>query len=546
MLQISQIRLAIGSDTALIKGKLIRLLHLKRDEEFSFRISKHSIDARKKQEICDVYTVFADLKDRKREKKLAEKLKNSGVIFCENVRYRFPAVNTTKERSRPVIIGFGPAGIFAAFMLAKNGFSPIVFERGDSIEERTDAVNSFWAGGKLDPESNVQFGEGGAGTFSDGKLSTGVRDPAGRNAEVIRIFLEAGAPPDIAYEQYPHIGTDRLRGVIRNLREEIIRYGGEIRFRSLIREILIRDGAVSGVSVEKTDSTGETYEFPAEHVILAPGHSARDTIRMLLRKQVPLVQKNFAVGLRVSHPQSMIDDRRYGAGIKEQHSLPASSYKLTYRAASGRGVYSFCMCPGGYIVNASSEEGRLAVNGMSDYARDSARANSAIVITVGEREFGSGDPLAGLLFQEQLEKMAYQMAGGDIPVERFRDYECGFKGGESFAPVKMSGEEGAKLCLKGRAAFAPLHELLPGGLTRDLIEGMHDFDRSYPGFTGEEAFLAGLESRTSSPVRVLRDAGCMSSVSGLYPCGEGAGYAGGIVSAAIDGLKVAEAVALCV
>ncbi|MDO5702507.1 MAG: FAD-dependent oxidoreductase [Lachnospiraceae bacterium] len=563
MLEISQIKLpcarggAPGSSraekTALIEKKIRKELRL-RDEHFTWRIIRHAVDARKKPELFDTYSVTVDLGSRPREEKLAAKLKNRNVRFTSPAAYHFPEpeAGSPKLGHRPVVIGMGPAGLFCALTLAENGYRPIVLERGRRMEERIADVEHFFESGELDPSSNIQFGEGGAGTFSDGKLTTNVRDRHGRNERVTEEFIESGAPEDIAYEQLPHIGTDLLRRVIVNLREKLVRLGGEVRFSSQAVDFMIRDGCICGVKVL---SGGETYELPAEAVVLAPGHSARDTVRKLLERGACISQKNFAVGLRVSHPQQMIDSCRYGtrdAAERDAMGLPAASYKLTAQMPSGRGVYSFCMCPGGYVVNASSEKGMLAVNGMSDYARDSGMANSAIVVTVGPEEYGSDHPLAGLLFQEMLEKRAFDIARGCIPVEPYPEYAEGAlkrgagdeRGALGYIFNEMQPEEAEKLKYKGRCAYAPVHDILPVTLTRDIAEAMEVFDRTLPGFAGPDAYISGPETRTSSPVRIERDASFQASIRGLYPCGEGAGYAGGIMSAAIDGLRVAEMIGM--
>ena len=557
MIRISQLKIPCGAKSGALESKIRKLLRLADTKPFTLRILRHSVDVRKKPDLYDVYTVGVSLSGQAEEKKLVSKLGRREIVFEEPVRYVFPAPapGTPPLMHRPVIAGFGPAGIFCALMLARCGYRPIVLERGPSLEDRTAAVGHFWKTGHLNPEANIQFGEGGAGTYSDGKLNTGVRDRSGRNGEVLRTFVQAGAPEEILTEQHPHIGTDILRQVVRTLREEILRLGGEIQFSSLLTDILLENGALTGIRVTETsgltagDSCGDagrSYVIPADALVLAPGHSARDTIRMLHAKGIAMTQKNFAVGFRVSHPQEIVDRRNYGFSDPDKMNrlhLEPSSYKLTAQASSGRGVYSFCMCPGGWIVNASSEEGRLAVNGMSDFARDTKRANSAIIMTVGSSDFGGEGVLDGMHFQERLEEKAYRLAGGRIPVQPFGSFEKEFYGAEdSREAMPLKEKEAEALCLKGLSALAPLHTLLGEDLTKDFIEGMHTFEHTLPGFTGPDAWVAGLESRTSSPVRILRDETLQSSVRGLFPCGEGAGYAGGIMSAAIDGIRAAEAV----
>ena len=586
MLEIAQIRLPCGTSREELVKKAAKLLRLK-EENFSLRITRHSVDARKKPELLDVYSVAVDLGNPARERKLAEKLHNRNVRYMEPVEYHFPEKKpegcTGEEHGipgsgrRPVVIGMGPAGLFCALILAEEGYRPLVLERGQAMEQRIRDVEHFWRTGELHAGSNIQFGEGGAGTFSDGKLTSNVKDRFGRIGKVLDEFVGAGAPEDIRYENLPHIGTDRLRSVIVSLREKLIDHGGEVRFGSEVTDFIVDGDRICGVAVEGPEGS---YRLDADAVVLAPGHSARDTIRKLAERGVELTQKNYALGVRVSHPQAMIDLCRYGISDPKERNeagLPAASYKLTAQLPSGRGVYSFCMCPGGYIVNASSEEGGLAVNGMSDYARDSARANSAIVVTVGKEEFGSDDPLAGMRFQEMLERRAYRLADGRIPVESYADFSRGrdqegekpayscrevseekaesvseagdLIRGESDAASsfrELSMEETERLCLKGRSAYAPLHRILPADLLKDLTDGMASFERTIPGFTGPDAWVCGLESRTSSPVRIERDGMFQSRIRGLIPCGEGAGYAGGIMSAAVDGIKAAEMAAACI
>ena len=549
MIRISQLKLPCGHSMEDLESKVRRTLRLNKGQPLRIEIRKHSVDARKKPQLFDIYTVDADPGiGPNAEKKLIAKLHSKDITAAELSEYRFPEAGSEKMEKRPVVIGAGPAGLFCALMLAEHGYRPILLERGRSIDERSRDIEKYWETGVLDPSSNIQFGEGGAGTFSDGKLNTQINDKTGRSSEVLRIFVSAGAPEDILYEGKPHIGTDKLRTVIPAIRERIIAAGGEVRFETQVTDLKISDGAVRAVILQG----GGLLE--TDTVVLAPGHSARDTIRALYERGIPMQQKDFAVGLRVSHPQRLIDRSQYGVCEKEEMErlgLSAASYKLTARASSGRGVYSFCMCPGGYIVDASSEAGRIAVNGMSEHARNSGRANSAIVCTVGAEEFGGSHPLQGMLFQQKLEEKAFRLGHGSVPVQRYHKLREKFlqteKSGEGTdrAPSDGAADEYLKtqdLCIRGRWREADLSDLLPRDLTRDFIEGMEYFDRKIEGFAGPEAFCAGLETRTSSPVRIPRGEDLQAEIRGLYPCGEGAGYAGGIMSAAMDGIRVAEAI----
>ncbi len=524
MIRISQLKLPCGHSRGELENRVRKTLRLGGGEPLRIEIRKHSIDARKKPQLFDIYTVDADLGiGLNAEKKRVAKLRSKDISAVQPSEYRFPEAGSEKMEKRPVVVGAGPAGLFCALMLAEHGYRPILLERGRSVEERSRDIEKYWETGVLVPSSNIQFGEGGAGTFSDGKLNTQINDKTGRSAEVLRIFVETGAPSDILYEGKPHIGTDKLRIVIPAIRERIIAAGGEVRFEAQVTDLVIRDGALRAVILQN----GESIE--SDIVVLAPGHSARDTIRALYERGIPMQQKDFAVGLRVSHPQSLIDRSQYGVFEKEEMKrlgLTAASYKLTARASSGRGVYSFCMCPGGYIVDASSEAGRIAVNGMSEHARDSGRANS-------------------------LEEKAFRLGNGSVPVQRYQTLRDRFlqteKSGEGTdrAPSDGAADEYLKtqdLCIRGRWREADLSDLLPRALTRDFIEGMEYFDRKIEGFAGPEAFCAGLETRTSSPVRIPRGEDLQAEIRGLYPCGEGAGYAGGIMSAAMDGIRVAEAI----
>ena len=544
MIRISQLKLPCGHSEADLEEKIRKTIKLKDRDTVRYRIRKHSIDARKKPQLFDIYTVDADLKmGIKAERKLAAKLRNRNIAVVEESGYQFPPAGGEKMNTRPVVIGAGPAGLFCALMLAEHGYRPILLERGRCVEERAKDIDRYWESGKLDPSSNVQFGEGGAGTFSDGKLNTQINDKTGRSEKVLQVFTEAGAPEDIRYESKPHIGTDLLRVVIPAIRNRILAAGGDVRFEAQVTDLVIEDGSVRALFL------ADGSKLRTDTVVLAPGHSARDTIASLFQRGVPMEPKAFAVGLRVSHPQSLIDRSQYGVWEREEMrelGLSAAPYKLTAKAASGRGVYSFCMCPGGYIVDASSEPSRIAVNGMSEHARGSGRANSAIVCTVGPEEYGTEHPLSGMYFQQELEEKAYRIGHGAIPVQRYIRMKENYEKRRNGEPVPADSPDpyltSHDLCIRGRWTPADLSELLPRELTADFIEGMEEFDHKIPGFAGEEAFAAGIESRTSSPVRIPRGEDLQSRIRGLYPCGEGAGYAGGIMSAAMDGIRVAEAI----
>lgn len=524
MIQISQLKLPCTHTQQELREKIERTLRIRPEELMEYSIEKQSIDARKKPQIFYVYTIHASVLQ---EKKVFKKVHSKNITIVEKKVYQFPFHAESTPADRPVIIGSGPAGLFCAYMLAEHGFAPILLERGKAIEERKKDVDSFWETGKLNPESNVQFGEGGAGTFSDGKLNTLVKDPSGRNRKVLEIFVKEGAPEEILYVNKPHIGTDLLMNVVKNMRKTIQSNGGEVRFESKVTELCITDGKICGVVINK-----EQF-LPAKSVILAIGHSARDTFEMLWEKQICMEAKSFAVGVRVEHPQKLINYAQYQLELPK--TLPAASYKVTAQLSNGRGVYSFCMCPGGYVVNASSEEGRLAVNGMSYHSRAGENANSAIIVTVTPKDYGSDHPLAGMEFQRKLEEKAFHLAQGKIPVQRYEDF-CKNRTTDSFGTVHPS--------MKGNYAPSNVREILPEIVAASIEEGIRCFDQKLQGFADPDALLSGVESRTSSPVRISRDPSTMEgSVKGLYPCGEGAGYAGGITSAAMDGIRMAEAVA---
>ena len=541
MIRITQLRLPCGQGGEELIRKAMKTLRIRdRGQILNWKIEKRSIDARKKPDLCQIYTLALSLSGgRKAEESLVRRCRDRNIQYFKPVSYRFPEPGELTLKHRPVVIGAGPAGIFCALLLARHGYRPILIERGKPVEERQKDIETFWQTGRLDPSSNVQFGEGGAGAFSDGKLNTLVGDKEGRAGFVLETFAAAGGPPEILYDAKPHIGTDRLRIILPALRKQILENGGDVRFGTCCQGFAIEDGRLQGLYLE-----GGEF-LPAEAVVFAPGHSARDTFRAIYDQGIiPMEQKNFAVGLRVSHPQSLIDQSQYGLSDRtemEKMGLGPAPYKLTARALSGRGVYSFCMCPGGYIVNASSNEGLLAVNGMSYYDRGSERANSAIVMTVGSGDFGSDHPLAGMEFQERLEKKAFELGRGRIPIQAYTDFRARAAGGG-----EMKGElpeDPEALCIRGASCQADLTELFPEQMNLDFVDGMYQFGKKIHGFDGPEAFLAGVETRTSSPVRIPRGKDLCSQVRGLYPCGEGAGYAGGIMSAAMDGMKCAEAIA---
>ena len=517
MLRINQLKLPVSHTPDQLREKLLQNLRIREKELKQYTVRKRSLDARKKPELYYVYTIDFTATD---EERLLKRLRGK-VQRVKEIPYAAPAHGSEKMTNRPVVVGCGPAGLFCAFLLASEGYRPLIVERGAPVRERKEDVERFWEQGCLDPESNVQFGEGGAGTFSDGKLNTLVKDSCGRNRFVLETFVRFGAPEDILWEQKPHIGTDILMDVVEKMRESIIRAGGEFRFHTKVADVIPEEGCL-------VLDNGERIRTDA--AVFAPGHSARDTFQMLNERGVDMEAKSFAVGVRVEHPQSLIDGNAYGR--TDRGALPAAAYKLTEKLENGRGVYTFCMCPGGYVVNASSEPGMLAVNGMSYHGRAGENANSAVIVTVSPEDYGGDHPLAGVRFQRELERRAWEEGKGRIPVQRFADY-CGDRVSDHFGAVRPN--------MKGAYSFGNVRRIFPGELAASIQEGISRMDRKIRGFAGDDVLLSGVESRTSSPVRIPRDEAFVSSVPWIYPCGEGAGYAGGITSAAMDGLKVAEA-----
>lgn len=537
MLRVNQIKLKYNHSDKDLTKVVHKALNLSKNDNCEYRIFKKSIDARHKPEIMAVYSV--DILSVKHDGKVQEesrvlkKCKNKNVVQVKEYLYTFPVkrdVNIElKEEDRPVIIGFGPAGMFVALKLAQAGLRPIVYERGKCIDERKISVDTFWQGGKLDTECNVQFGEGGAGTFSDGKLNTMIKDPTGRIREVLKTFVEYGADSSIMYINKPHIGTDVLSEVVKNIRNKIISLGGEVIFNSRLDDIVIHDGQLHELVIHNV-LTNENTTRKCHNVCLAIGHSARDTFYMLNKNGFDMQSKPFAVGMRLEHPQEFID---YNAYAGANYKLPAADYKVTYQTSKQRGVYSFCMCPGGYVVNASSENERIAVNGMSYSGRDGKNANSAIIVTVTKEDFGDGI-FAGVEFQRKLESYAYREGNGSIPVQLLSDFKLN----------RMSTGFGKVIPqIKGKYQFGDMNNVLPISVADAIKEAVGGFAEKIKGFDMEDAVFSGVESRTSSPVRISRDDMLEATVKGVFPCGEGAGYAGGITSAAVDGIKVAEKMA---
>lgn len=528
MLRLTEVKLPLDHPEGAIEAAILKRLGIAAGDLVGFSIARRGHDARKPEAIAFVYTLDVEVKNEpavlKRQKR------DRHLSIAPDTAYRFVTQAPADLASRPVVIGTGPAGLFAGLILAQSGFRPIILERGKAVRERTKDTFGLWREGKLNPESNVQFGEGGAGTFSDGKLHSQIKDPMHRGRKVLTEFVEAGAPPEILYVSKPHIGTFRLVSMVEKMRATIQSLGGEIRFQSRVDDLDIDNGQVRGVVL----AGGE--RIAADHVVLAVGHSARDTFQMLHDRGVHIEAKPFSIGFRIEHPQSLIDRCRFGKNAGNP-LLGAADYKLVHHCANGRSVYSFCMCPGGTVVAAASEPGRVVTNGMSQYSRNERNANSGIVVDITPADYPGG-PLAGIDFQRRWEERAFELGGSNYsaPGQLVGDFLAG-RPSTAFGSVLPSYTPGVHLCDLGSAlpdyAIAAIREALPA------------FDRQIKGFAMNDAVLTGVETRTSSPVRITRGEDCQSlNVRGLYPAGEGAGYAGGILSAAVDGIKVAEAVAL--
>ncbi len=507
-----------------LKKAILSKLRINKQELLGFEIFKKSIDARKKGNISFVYTVDVSVGN---EKVILDKDRSKSSITQTPVMSEYRIQPGTEEMpERPVVIGTGPAGLFAGLMLAKNGYRPILLERGEAVEDRTVRISKFWENGLLDTDSNVQFGEGGAGTFSDGKLTTGIND--GRCRMILKEFIKAGAPPEILYRSKAHIGTDLLRSAVKNIREEIIACGGEVRFQAKATDFIIKDDRIEAVVINDKE------RLPCRVVLLAIGHSARDTFEVLYNRGVVMSQKAFSIGVRIEHLQETIDKGQYGIAAGEP-GLGAADYKLAYHAKKGRSAYTFCMCPGGYVVGATSEERCVVTNGMSEYRRDGRNANAALLVGVTPADYPSRHPLAGIEFQRKWERLAYEIGG--------EDYQAPVQLVEDFLRDRPSTQWGSVIpTYKPGVTFAPLKECLPDYAVATIKEALRHFDAKIKGFAAPDAVLTGVETRSSSPVRINRDEQGLTNIQGIYPVGEGAGYAGGIMSSAVDGLKAAEKV----
>lgn len=515
LLQISNIKISIEKDEKDAYKKALKIAGLHEEDAISWKILKYSIDARNKAQIVKVYNIGLYVAHYNKSRK-------NVLVINKEKQYSYNLSGSQKMEKRPVVVGFGPAGMFAAYLLACNGFCPIIIERGGTVEERTHTVEKFWETGELNFNCNVQFGEGGAGTFSDGKLNTGIKDKENRIRFVLETFVKFGADEKILYDSKPHIGTDVLKNIVSNMRKYIIEQGGKFYFNTALVDITYENNRLRKIHL----SNHEVID--TDICILAIGHSARDTFEMLYNKGVQMEPKPFALGVRVEHPQKLINQSQYGF---EDDKLGAASYKLTYKTKKNRGVYSFCMCPGGYVVDSSSEKNRKVVNGMSYSKRDGENANSAIVVTVTQEDFSGTHPLAGMEYQRDLENKAYEEGKGCIPIQKYSDFK------ENVTTTELGI---IKPQIKGRYKMSNLNHIFPKYIMESLVEGIEYFGEKIKGFNMDDVILSAVETRTSSPVRIVRDDSFQSNIAGLMPAGEGAGYAGGITSAAIDGMKMFE------
>ncbi|WP_087500230.1 NAD(P)/FAD-dependent oxidoreductase [Pseudomonas sp. SID14000] len=529
MLRITELKLPLDHPDEALREAIVQRLGIRDEQLLSFNLFKRSYDARKKNsELLFIYTI--DLEASNEAELLSKFADDRNIGPAPDVTYKFVGQAPADLQERPIVVGFGPCGIFAGLLLAQMGFKPIILERGKEVRQRTKDTWGLWRKSVLNPESNVQFGEGGAGTFSDGKLYSQIKDPQHHGRKVLEEFVKAGAPDEILYINKPHIGTFRLTGMVEQMRQDMIALGAEVRFQQKVTDLLIEDGQLTGVVLE----SGE--QLHSRHVVLALGHSARDTFRMLHAKGVYMEAKPFSVGFRIEHPQTLIDKARLGK-YAGHPKLGAADYKLVYHAKNGRSVYSFCMCPGGTVVAATSEPGRVVTNGMSQYSRNERNANSGIVVGIDPERDYPGGPLAGIELQERLEAHAYVMGGSNYqaPAQLVGDFVAG-RPSTALGSVEPSYKPGVTL--------GDLAPSLPDFAIEAIREALPAFDRQIKGYNLHDAVLTGIETRTSSPLRITRGENFQSlNLKGLFPAGEGAGYAGGILSAGVDGIRIAEAVA---
>lgn len=526
MIRINEIKLSLDEDENLLKAKSAKILKINEKYIKNFSIYKKSVDARKKDDVHFTYSV--DIEITLDENQIIAKCKSKKVQIVKPYVYEIP-LNKRTSKFRPVVVGFGPAGMFAGLILAQAGLKPIILERGKDIDSRKKDVDEFWTKRKLDEESNVQFGEGGAGTFSDGKLTTGIKSPFIR--KVLEELYEAGAPEEILYSSKPHIGTDRLAIVVKNIRKKIEKLGGDVMMECKLEKLIVANGFIHGATYIHN---GVSTDIETDSVIMAIGHSARDTVEMLYNMGVEIIQKPFSVGARIEHPQNLINKAQYGK-FAGHPKLGAADYKLSCHGLHERGAYTFCMCPGGTVVAAASEKECVIVNGMSSLARDGANANSALLVGIETKDFPSEHPLAGIYYQREIEHKAFELAGGDYkaPAQLVGDFLTGKKS-SALGNVNPTCPTGVTL--------TNLDECLPQKVSATMKSAIVEMDKKLNGFNLYDAVLTAPETRSSSSVRILRNEFLECNINGVYPCGEGAGYAGGIISAAVDGIKCAHAV----